>query len=111
MSAELLWDVLQQALLVGQQILLIGLYPMAAILVLAAIKRPYIWALTIMALTTVAITLAISAYQFAVANAAAGYPVSQDIARVVLRIALILIEALPLVFFWVYKTKRFRDGH
>ena len=105
-----MWALAQQVLLIGQQILLIGLYPMSVILVAAAIKRPHIWALTIMALTTVAITLGISAYQFAVANAAAGYPVSQDIARVILRLAFILIEALPLIFFWVYRTRRFRDG-
>ena len=97
-------------LLVVQQVLLIGLYPMAAVLIVAALRKPHIWALTIMALSTVAIALGISAYQFAVANAAAGYPVDQDIARVILRLALILIEALPLVFWWVYRTRRFRDG-
>lgn len=103
-------DLVGNALLILQQLLLVGLYPMSAILVMAALKRPHIWALTIMAMTTVAITVGISAYQFAVANAAAGYPVSQDVARTILRLSLILIEALPLVFFWVYKTGRFRDG-
>lgn len=93
-----------------QQVLLIGLYPMSAILVLAAAKRPHIWALTIMAMATVAITVGISAYQFAVVNAAAGYPVDQETARTILRLALIGIEALPLVFFWVYRTRRFRDA-
>ena len=97
-------------LLILQQFLLVPLYPMAVILVIAALRRPHIWALTIMALATTAIALGISAYQFAVANAAAGYPVPQDISRTILRLAFIAIEILPLLFFWVYRTGRFRDG-
>lgn len=103
-------EIISAALFLAQQLLLIGLYPMAVILIVAAWKRPRIWALNIMALSTAAIALGISAYQFAVGNAAAGYPVDQAIARIILRGSLILIEALPLVFFWVYRTGRFRDG-
>ena len=102
-------DLVSDGLFFVQQGLLLLLYPMAAVLVVAAWRKPHIWALTIMAMSTVAIALGISAYQFAVTNAAAGYPVDREVSRIILRSALILIEALPLVFWFVYRTGRFRD--
>lgn len=102
--------ILGQLVFVVQQILLFALWPMAALLIVAAIRKPYIWALTIMAIATTAIALGISAYQFAVLNALAGYPVDQEVARTILRLALLGVEAVPVIFFAVYRTGRFGDG-
>lgn len=96
-------------LLVVQQAVLLLNWPVAVILIRAARRPPRIMALNVMASGAFAIALSITAYQLAVANAAAGYPVPQDISRTALRLVLLVLEIMPVAFLWIYMTGRFRD--
>lgn len=98
-----MFELAGQILFAVQQGLLFLLWPMAVLLIVAAIRKPYIPALTIMAIATAAIALGVSAYQFAVLNMFAGYPVDQEVARTILRAALLGVEAVPVIFFLVYR--------
>jgi len=97
-------------LLVMLQGLLLLNWPVAAILTRAAIRKPHIWALTVMAISSTLVALGISAYVIAVLNAAAGGPFDQEQLRIIFRIVLVGIALFPVLFFWVYATGRFRDG-
>lgn len=97
-------------LLIVQQAVLLLNWPVAFILIRAARRPPKIMALNVMAAGAFAIALSITAYQLAVANVAAGYPVPQDVARTVLRLVLLVLEVLPVGFLWIYMTGRFKDG-
>ncbi len=84
-------------------------WPVAAILVRAAWKRPRIKALTFSAALSVVIALAVTLYVLTVANYSAQV-VPDEAMRVVLRFVLLLVALWPLGFLYAYVTGRFRDG-
>lgn len=92
------------------QLAVIGNGVVSLILIRAAWKRPHIWALTVMAISSTLVTLGLATYVWAVANAAVGFPVSQEATRVILRTVLIGLSLFPYLFLWVYITGRFTDG-
>lgn len=93
--------------LVGLQGLLLT-YPIVAfILIRAALKRPRITALSAMAVLTVLIALLVLVTVAAVGNAAAHYPIDQEIVRIVFRGVLFAVGCFPIWFLWLYYTRRF----
>jgi hypothetical protein len=91
-------------------VMTVGYVPLAAAMIAAAREKPAIWALTLFAYLTVTIAGLIVVYLAAVANAQAGSPVPSDVAKSILRLFLIPLAVFPYLFWWVYKTNRFRDG-
>lgn len=90
---------------------LLLLYPVVAwILTRAAWEKPRIWSLLIMALTADAIVILEFVTALSIANAGAGYFVPQELARFGFRLAANFVGLIPLLFLWVYRTGRFRDG-
>lgn len=97
-------------------VLLLPLYLLALlvpvvgfILSRAALQPPRIRALTFMALFVDAIGILIVTYLFAVANAAAAFPLPREIGQVVIRAVLIALGLLSVYFLRLYRTGRFRD--
>lgn len=84
-------------------------WPVAAILIRAAHRRPRIRALTVMATITTLIAVALTAYVFAVINAGTGYVLPREVAQVVIRAVFLALALFPLWFLWLYRTGRFRD--
>lgn len=101
---------LEGALFAGIAALLLLNWPVAVILVRAAIRRPRIRALTVMATLTTIIAVALSVYVLAVVNAGGGYLVPREWAQVATRIVFVLLALFPLWFLWLYRTGRFSDG-
>lgn len=85
-------------------------WPVAFILVRAALRRPRILALSVFATLTTIIAIALTAYVFAVINAGEGYVVPREVAQVVIRAVFVFLALFPLWFLWLYRTGRFRDG-
>ena len=86
-------------------------WPVAYILSRAAIKKPYIKALWVMAVASILIAIGLTAYVLAVVNAELSYVVHQEVARVIFRLVLLGLAIFPLWFFWLYRTGRFNDGY
>lgn len=84
-------------------------WPVAGLLVWQAWKRPRIMALTVMAVSSVLIAGGLTAYVFAVINAAAAYPVPRELAQIWLRAILLGLALFPFWFLWLFLTGRFRD--
>jgi hypothetical protein len=98
------------ALLAMLQALLLLNWPVAAILTRAALHKPHIWALTIMAISSTLVALGVTAYVVAVLNAVTGGPFDQEQLRIIFRGVLVGIALFPILFLWLYRTERFRDG-
>lgn len=91
---------------------LLLLYPVVAyILTKAALERPRIWSLVIMALAADAIVILELVSALSIANMGAGFPIPPEIARFGFRLAANFLGLIPLLFLWVYRTGRFADGH
>jgi hypothetical protein len=86
-------------------------WPVAFVLTRAAMQKPYIGALWVMAVASTLIAVGISAYVFAVVNAEGGYIIPREVAQAIFRFVLLGLALFPLWFFWLYKTGRFGDGH
>lgn len=101
---------LENALLTILQVMLLLNWPMAAVLVYKAYQKPRIAALSFMALFAVVIALAITVYVLAVINAG-GHFFDENALRVFFRLVLIALGTVPIVFFGMLATNRFKDGH
>jgi len=84
--------------------------PVAIILVRAALRKPHITALTLMAVASWGIAILISAYVFAALNAVAGYPVPKETAQIGFRLAAVVLAIFPPLFLLAYLRGWFRDG-
>jgi len=84
-------------------------WPVFLILARAAWAKPRITALTVMAVASGLIAIGLTAYVWAVANAAAGYPVPRETAQTWFRLILLGLGLFPLWFLWLYATERFDD--
>lgn len=89
---------------------LVWILPIAVLLTRVAMQRPHYWALTLFALLTVGIALLEAAYIAAATNAFLGYPIPKEVAQVGFRLSALVVAMFPPIFWWVYKTGRFRDG-
>jgi hypothetical protein len=89
---------------------LFWIVPIAILLAAAALQRPHIWSLTLMALLAIGIGLLEIAYIVAAVDAVLGYPIAKDLTQVGFRLAAIVIAVFPPLFWYVYITGRFRDG-
>jgi hypothetical protein len=85
-------------------------WPVAVILIRAALHRPRIRALTVMATITTIIAVALTAYVLAVVNAGSGYVLPREIAQIVIRGVFVTLALFPVWFLWLYRTGRFHDG-
>lgn len=85
-------------------------WPVAIILVRAALQRPRIRALTVMATITTIIAISLTSYVFAVVNAGSGYVFPREVAQAVIRSAFVALALFAPWFLWLYRTGRFRDG-
>lgn len=101
---------LEAAFLVGLQLLLLTYPVVAYILIRAAVQRPYIAALTAMAVLTVLIALLVLLVVVGVGNLAVGAPVSPEVVRTAFRGVLLALGLFPIWFLWLYRTRRFTDG-
>lgn len=84
-------------------------WPVAVILIRAAMRRPRIRALTVMATLTTIIAVSLTAYVLAVVNASVSY-LPREAMQVIFRLLFLLLALFPLWFLWLYRTGRFRDG-
>lgn len=84
-------------------------WPVAAILIRAARRRPRIRALTVMAVLATIIASALTLYVAAVINAGGGYIVPKEWAQAAFRFVLLALALFPLWFLWLYATGRFRE--
>ncbi len=91
-------------------VLLLLNWPVAIILARAALRRPRIRALTVMATLTSIIALALTTYVFATLNAGVGYRFPRELVAVVMRAVFLALALFPLWFLWLYRTGRFSDG-
>lgn len=98
-------------LFVLNQVSLLGMWPVAAILWFSVLRGrgPNSIALLAMAIVITLIAIAITAYVFAVFNSGFQW-VSGDIARIVLRGVLLGLALWALWFLWLFLTGKFRDG-
>lgn len=101
---------LQLILVVALGVMTIGYVPLSIWLLRRVLGKENIWALTLFTYVIVSIGMLVLVYVWAVANAAAGFVLSQDDTKTVLRIAFFPVAAFPYLFAWVYRTGRFRDG-
>jgi len=85
-------------------------WPVAIILWHAALQRPPVRALTVMAVATTLIATGLTAYILAVVNAGTGYLVPKEVAQIVFRAVLIGLAVFPIWFLYLYLTRQFRDG-
>lgn len=85
-------------------------WPVAGILVYAAWQKPRITALTVLAVAATLIAVGITAYVWAVGNAAAGYPIPKETAQVTFRLLLIGLSLFPVWFLYLFLTGKFKDG-
>ena len=90
-------------------VLLLLDWPVAAILIRAALRKPRIRALTVMATLTTIIAIALTAYVLAVVNAGIGFGVPKEAMQVIFRLLFLLLALFPLWFLWLYRTGRFHD--
>lgn len=84
--------------------------PVAIILTVAAWQKPRIKVLVVWAVGSWLVAIGIGAYVLAVVNAAFGYLVAPEAAKIVLRLCLLGLAFYPLWWLWLFVTKRFRDG-
>jgi hypothetical protein len=80
-----------------------------ALLVKGAIQRPFIVALGLMALLSLLVSAGLTAYAWAIANAALSYPIPREIAQVVLRVVFLGLFAFQVLFLIAYRRRWFRD--
>lgn len=101
---------LADVLLNVSAISLVWIIPIAFVLIRAALQKPHYWSLTLFALLTLGIAALEVAYIANATNALLGYPVSQDLSRIGFRLAALIVALFPPVFWFVYRSGRFRDG-
>lgn len=100
--ADLLIGLLQAGLLLS--------WPVTIILVRGAVHRPRYLSLTLMATLSFLVSLGLTVYVWAVANATFGFPVAKELAQAIFRLVLLGLVAFQVIFLWAYLTGRFRDG-
>lgn len=98
-------------LLLGASIFsLAWIIPIVVLLIREARKKPHIWALTLFTYVCACIAALVVSYVAAASNAAAGSPIPPDALRVLFRAVALILGLFPPLFWWVYRTGRFRDG-
>lgn len=85
-------------------------WAVSIVLIVPAARRPRIRFLTVMTVLSVILSVLLTAYVWAVFNAAAGYVVSADIAKTALRICFLALPFFQVWFLFLYATGRFKDG-
>lgn len=85
-------------------------WAVSIVLIVPASRRPRIRFLSVMTTLSVILSILLTAYVWAVFNAAAGYVVSAEVAKTALRICFLALPFFQIWFLFLYITGRFKDS-
>lgn len=89
---------------------LIVSWMVTGVLLVGAIRKPYIKALIERTIISIILSLVLIAYVSAVANAALAYPVPKEVFQIALRALFVAFVLTQIWFLYLYVTGKFDDG-